>query len=264
MSETVNNTRFRRALTILSIAVLKHVRPRSGRVLFLTSRVCVKYGATVHLSEAKAMQLVAESTSVLLPKVFCSFRRKGITYIVMERISGDTIGRNWNRRTAESKADLLSQLRQYFIELRAIPHPSPGNVAAADLTELYDYRISSKPFGPFSSSREFHSFLRDHITTASFVSDEVQQMIQMQEEDSYSVCFSHGDPSSSNFLVVGNTVAMIDFEFSGFFPNYWDYVAGRNTNPYDDFWKPEIEKFLDPYPKALEMERLRRKYFGQF
>jgi hypothetical protein len=210
------------------------------------------------------MKLVAETTSVLLPKVYCSFQRKGITYIVMERIYGDPMGRNWDTRTAESKADLLSQLRQYFIQLRAIPHPVPGIVAAADLTKLYDYRISSEPFGPFSNLREFHSFLRDDITASNNTPDEVKQMIQMQEENRCPICFSHSDPSSSNFLVIANKVVIIDFEFSGFMPSYWDYVAGMNVNPYDDFWKAEISKFLDPYPRELKMEGLRRKFFGSF
>lgn len=264
MTETVNNTWLRRNLTITSIALLKRFRPGPGRILFLNSKLCVKYGTTVHLSEARAMKLVAENTSVLLPKVYCSFQRKGITYIVMERIHGISIGRNWDSRTAGSKVDLLSQLRQYFMELRAIPHPIPGMVAAADLAKLYDYRISSEPFGPFSSSREFHAFLRDNITASNNTPDEVKQLIQMQEENLYPVCFFHGDPSSLNFLVVGNKVAMIDFEFSGFMPSYWDYVAGVNANPYDDFCKAEIGKFLDPYPKELEMEGLRRKFFGSF
>lgn len=264
MAGSINNTWLRRNLTITSTALLKRFRPRSGRILFLTSKLCVKYGTTVHLSEAKAMELVAETTSVLLPKVYCSFERNGITYIVMERIHGNAIGRNWDSRTAKSKADLLSQLRRYFIALRAIPHPIPGMVAAADLTKLYDYRISSEPFGPFSSTREFHSFLRDNITASNNTPDEVKQMIQMQEETVCPVCFSHGDPSSSNFLVVADKVVMIDFEFSGFMPSYWDYVAGMNVNPYDDFWKAEICRFLDSYPKELEMEGLRKKFFGSF
>ncbi|TVY23257.1 hypothetical protein LHYA1_G007938 [Lachnellula hyalina] len=220
MTETVNNTWLRRSLTITSVALLKRFRPRSGRILFLNSKICVKYGTTVHL-------------------------RKGITYIVMERIHGIPIGRNWDSRTAESKADLLSQLRQCFIELQRIPHPIPGMVAAANLGKLYEYRISSEPFGPFSSPKEFHVFLRDNITISNNTPDEVKQLIQMQEENQY-------------------TVAMIDFEFSGFMPSYWDYVAGMNVNPYDDFWKSEISKFLDPHPKELEMKGLRRKFFGEF
>jgi hypothetical protein len=138
------------------------------------------------------MKLVSETTSGAVPKLYCSFQRKGTTYILMERIHGETIGRNWNCRTPESKADLLSQLRRYFDELRAIPHPVPGMVAAAGMTKLHDYRISPEPFGPFPNTREFHVFLRDGITASVNNLPEIEQMIQMQEENKYSVCFTHG------------------------------------------------------------------------
>ena len=65
--------------------------PSSGRILFLTSEVCIRYGTAVHLSEARAMSLWQRLISVLLPKVYCSFesfQRKGITYILMERTAG--------------------------------------------------------------------------------------------------------------------------------------------------------------------------------
>lgn len=31
---------------------------------------------------------------------------------------------------------------------------------------------------------------------------------------------------------------------------------------HNSFWQDEIEKFLDPFPKELAMEKLRQKYFG--
>ena len=158
MSETVNNAWLRQNLTTTAVIFLKRFRPCLGRILFLTSKSCVKYGSTVHLSEARAMMLVVENTSILVSKVYCSFERKGIIYIVMERIHGISIGRSWDSRTTASKADLLSQLRQYFIELRAIPHPSPGMVAAADLTKLYDYRISSRTIRAVSEFKRVSLF----------------------------------------------------------------------------------------------------------
>ena len=220
MTSAINDAWLCRNLTLTSIALLKKLRPRSGRILFLTRKLCVKYGTTMHLSEVAAMKLVANNTSIFVPEVYCSFERQGKSYIVMQRVHGRNIGRGWHCRSTKSKTDLLSQLRQYFIELRAIPHPNPEMVATADLTNLHDYRISSQPFGPFSDSREFHSFLRDGITTSDNASEEVKQLIQMQDENACPVCFSHGDPSSSNFLVVGEKVVMIDFEFSGFMPSY--------------------------------------------
>ena len=79
-------------LTLVAVAVLKRFRPRISSVLFLTSRICVKYDPFQHLSDAAAMQFIASHTSVPVPKVYCAFHRKGTTYIVMSRIAGTPIG----------------------------------------------------------------------------------------------------------------------------------------------------------------------------
>lgn len=42
----------------------------------------------------------------------------------MERIDGDMIGRGWTSRTAESKAKILSQLRNMVEDMRRIPSPN--------------------------------------------------------------------------------------------------------------------------------------------
>jgi thiamine kinase-like enzyme len=79
----------------------------------------------------------------------------------------------------------------------------------------------------------------------------------------YKICFTHGDASSSNILVRnGRVVALIDFEMSGFYPEYWEYTTAMNVNRFDSFWKGETGKFSIAYPRELEMETLCRKYFG--
>lgn len=62
----------------------------------------------------------------------------------------------------------------------------------------------------------------------------------------------------------GRVAALIDFELSGFYPEYWEYTTAMNVNRFDGFWKAEIPKFLKEFPDELEMERLRRKHFGAY
>jgi fructosamine-3-kinase len=47
----------------------------------------------VDLTEAATMKFFADNTSVPVPKVYCSFVHKVRTYILVERIEGEPIGR---------------------------------------------------------------------------------------------------------------------------------------------------------------------------
>ena len=230
----------------------------------LTPHLCVKYGPSRHISEAEAMAYVAHRTSVPVPKVYCAFERRGVTYILMERIRGVSVGKIWSSISAEGRERLRSQLRAFLAELREIPPPQPGHVGDVNYSKLYDDRIAAGGLGPFTTSRAFHQFLRNDVVRP--VKDpELDQLIINHEEQEYMSCFTHGDLSSSNILVRdGCVVGIIDWEMAGWYPEYWEYTSAWHVNPYDEWWRPEVENFLDPYPAELEMEKSRRKLFPMF
>ena len=58
------------------------------------------------------MQFIAQHTSIPMPKVYCTFKHKKWTYIVMERIEGEILCHGWSMRTIELKARILSQLKE--------------------------------------------------------------------------------------------------------------------------------------------------------
>ena len=116
----INATRTRVYLTLAAIKILQRLRPRLSNVLFLTPRICVKYGLFQHISETAAMQYIAANTSMPVPKVYCAFQRKGNTYIVMQRIAESPTGHNWEQRSEESKERILGQLKGYVNEMRSL------------------------------------------------------------------------------------------------------------------------------------------------
>ncbi|KFY72618.1 hypothetical protein V499_07241 [Pseudogymnoascus sp. VKM F-103] len=159
-SKPINDTYLNRFLILASIKLLKHFRPRNGGILFLTDKICVKYGPLKNLSEASTMQFIRQHTSIPVPRIICSFTRKGWTYIVMERIHGDMIGRGWTSRAHESKAKILSQLKVMVADMRKI---APPNLAVCNVDGgiLYDSRIyGPMQFGPFKDIQDFHKHLR--------------------------------------------------------------------------------------------------------
>ncbi|KAI9373250.1 kinase-like protein [Aspergillus egyptiacus] len=231
-SVSVNDNRLYRCLTLLVIRILQHVRPRKGSVLMLTGGLCVKYGRRVHLSEASAMRFVSQHTYVPVPNVLCAFTRSGRTYIVMERIQGEMIGRNWVQRSETSEGRLLLQLARTVREMRNLQPPEGIRVASVDGGPLLDCRVPgpSLRFDPFDTGMEFDPRL----------DPEIQELIRQQSQ-SWPLVFTHGDLSSLNFRCA-ETISWV--------------------NPQNSFWVDEIDRFLQPMPDELAIERIRQKYFG--
>ncbi|TVY53960.1 hypothetical protein LCER1_G007144 [Lachnellula cervina] len=281
ISREYNNNCLSRKRTLAAIRLHDPQSYFQGGVFQIPFNRIVKFGRDVQLAEAAALRFVAKHTTIPVPKVHCAFEHKHVKYIVMDRIDGEEIGKGWSERPEAERASLLRQLKGYFDQLRNIPHPRPGIIAAVDMQELYEPRTYNGRygFGPFANEADFNRFLRfgikdgrgvlketgeKSLVTAEERSD-MRMVVKMQDQlqGTHKICFTHGDASSSNVLVKkGKIVALIDFELSGFYPEYWEYTCAMNVNSQDGFWKAEIEKFLDPYPRELEIEENRRKHFG--
>ncbi|KAI9801231.1 MAG: hypothetical protein M1825_003505 [Sarcosagium campestre] len=265
-SPPINVTRARRFLVLAAVKLLRRFRPRTGSVLHFSGRLCVKYGPSRHLSEASTMLFIAQHTSIPVPKIHCAFSRGGWTYIVTERIDGDMVGRRWVYRSVESKAKILSQVKHFVQEMRDIPPPRMG-VENVDGGSLFDGRLpgSSLRFGPFKSIEDFHTHLREGIGYHPKLDPEIIKLINLHDRPWGQPVFTHGDLSSLNILARGDeVVGIIDWETAGWLPSYWEYTTACQVNPQNYFWRDEIDKFLEPMPAELAMEKIRQKYFGDF
>jgi hypothetical protein len=178
-------------MTLLPIKLLEHFQERSGTMLFLSDTLCVKYGSNTSLSEAATMQFIAKHTAILVPHVYCAFARQNRTYIVMERLPGQSVGARWFNRPEESKAKLLEQLKKMVEEIRRLTPPADVGVANVD-------------------------------------------------------------------------GGIVDWETAGWYPSYWEYSTTLNVNPQNESWRDEVDRFLEPKPEELEIEKVRLQYFGDF
>ncbi|EOA88389.1 hypothetical protein ACJQWK_01450 [Exserohilum turcicum] len=266
-SQLINASPFKRCVTLLAIKLLRRFRKRKGAVLFLSEKVCVKYGACANLSEASAMKFIAKHTSIPVPRVYCTFTHRGEAYIVMERIHGKPVGSAWFKRSEESRAKLLDQLKKMVEEMRRISPPDNIGVANVDSGPLCDPRLpgTSDFFGPFKTVQDFHRHLRGGVEAHPDHQADISELISSQESIPSDLVFTHGDLSSLNILASGDEIAgIIDWETAGWYPYYWEYTSAWNVNPQNEFWRGEVDKFIQPLPKELAMEKLRWKYFGAF
>lgn len=229
----------------------------------LTEKICVKYGRRVHLSEASTLLFISEHTSIPVPKVYCAFTHSGRTYIVMERIKCDMIGSGWLKRSQQSKAKLLSQLKSMILEMQELQPPDNIGVASVDGGSFFDCRISGAlRHGPFRTLQDFHKHLRMDMEFDPTFDSDIQDMMKQQDNNTWPLKFTHGDLSSLNILVINGTIIrIIDWETAGWFPSYWEYTTICQLNPQNTFWINEIDKFLQPMPAELAMERTRQDRF---
>ncbi|TPX18631.1 uncharacterized protein E0L32_002488 [Thyridium curvatum] len=279
-----NNTLFNRWKTLFLLAVSRHIPSRrhsNCSIVYLSPSTLVKYGRTVHLSEAAALLFLASSAPTIpVPKLHHAFRddKSGMTYIVMEKIDGRPLDDAWQGNSPEENERLLSQLKRIFRELRALKKPAEtgigaGAVCAADGGKLHDHRIwnaaGEKGLGPFTSEADFNLFLRNGVSNTDSITDpqrkeDIQRLIELHRESEQKdteTVFTHGDMNLSNILVKeGKVVGIVDWEMAGWYPRYWEYTTAMNTH-YIRGWREQIGKFLDEWPQEKEMDDLWRKLY---
>lgn len=271
----INNTRLRRAVMLLALKTtarfFKHEAPQ---VRPISRRLLVKRDPFVHLTEAATMQFIASNTSIPVPRVYCSFVHRNQAFIVMERIDGEPLPKAWGKLSDDDRLGVYSQLRGMIQELRSLT-PPPGMVGVQSCVggSLYDSRIAhaKSRFGPFATIQEFHRWLREGLNPADHPEREadedwlkVTHMAAKQEGPWPRPVFTHGDLNPFNIMIRGKqVVAIIDWEFSGWYPHYWEYTSAWYGSILRTAWQGDLEKFLEPHPEELEMEITRQQWWGE-
>ncbi|KAJ8487862.1 hypothetical protein ONZ45_g14176 [Pleurotus djamor] len=260
--------------TFSQIAFSRRISSRrhaNSSILYLSSNTLVKYGHSVHLSEAAALSYLASSAPAIpVPRLRCAFRdeRTGVTYIVMDKIDGRPLSETWGQTSKEEKGELLTQLKTIFGQVRMLKKPTDLGIAdnagcAADGGKLHDHWIwkaaGDKGMGPFANEATFNLFLRNGVSNTDAMKDpeikaEVDKLIVLHEASeakTRETVFTHGDISLSNILVKdGKVVGIVD----------WEYTTAMNTH-YIEGWREQIGTFLDEWPKETQMDDLWRKLY---
>lgn len=213
---------------------------------------------TVRFAEAASMMFVRKHTSRPVPQVLKFLSHGGWSHIAMEFVKGENLERAWPKMTVKEKRETLVQLREYFNELRALNPPRPGRVEAIDGSPCFDTRLGGL-YGPFN---DIHSF-QDHFGYKYMRENPEQPAGSKEKFDkvygrSYRTVFSHGDLGLYNIIVHrGRIAAIIDWEFSGWFPEYWEFTSCMDSN-----WRYEEvreliknENVLAAYPDEYECEQ---------
>ncbi|CAG8092193.1 unnamed protein product [Penicillium salamii] len=117
-------------------------------------------------------------------------------------------------------AQLSKDLRNILTQLRRIPNQTSHAFGNTHSGPLNDHRLLSGTRGPFDLISEFNAYLI-HMC----VSDETKEKISKIHARQYRSLFTHADLHPSNIIIDhGRLSGIVDWESSGFYPEYWEFT----------------------------------------
>ncbi|KAM5474590.1 hypothetical protein MauCBS54593_002166 [Microsporum audouinii] len=199
-------------------------------VYVTTSGVVVKYGRHVRAQrEATTINFIRACTRS--PR--CVGRGKGRRCCGISG-HGPDARRDAERVLADHGAPqrerVLKDLEGILQQLRAIEIPTTALIGAVDGGPAVDVRARHAEFGgPFTAESEFNEWLASLTHPESmqyrgaFYIDTIQNCLRKYN---HQLRFTHGDLGLYNILVSndGIVTTIIDWEFAGWYPEYWEYL----------------------------------------
>jgi aminoglycoside phosphotransferase (APT) family kinase protein len=243
-----------------------YLRPPTGQfVVRVGQHYVVKYGPNVNFQEGYSMVFVSQRTAVPVPKLYAMFRDESTrnNFLVMEAIDGNSLGDLWNKFTPHRKTAITSQLHTFMKMLRGIKPPAYlGGVGQKPiknqiLTECinkYDYDSGEPPIYSMTGPWRNEEQLVDAISwkLAMKMSSRqgdfyIRQLPQVLS--GHATVFTHGDLNRENIMVKEDgSLVLIDWEYSGFLPSFWEYCMCFFCHDFDDDWHEAVPKFLQEWP----------------
>ncbi|KAK4133387.1 kinase-like protein [Trichocladium antarcticum] len=205
--------------------------------------------------EIEAMRYVASHTTIPVPKIYAIHKDNGYIYIEMAYIQGDTLDRVWRHLSTDQRHNIFADIKQHLSCLRELQPPTQDIVCSALQNPAYDCRIGARFYGPMNHD-EFHSLARGHLRmedVATSLSPEVHKV----HTGRYQTYFTHADLGPRNIIVRGGRVAaIIDWGFSGWYPEYWEFTKAHYNYFSGQDWEEYLRLALPCYETELAAEQI--------
>lgn len=193
------------------------------------------------------MRFVAANTNIPVPRLYQddSTAERSIT---MEYIEGERLDKVWNGLPEEQKLALADERKRVLSELRALKGQYIGSL---DRGQAIDGRRFDFMGGSFDTESDFNQFLLSDTVRScpTILRDIASRSLRTDHE----IVFTHGDFAPRNMLVKDERIAAIlDWEDSGWYPEYWEYVKSFNSPDYHRVnWHNYVEHI---FPICYEKE----------
>jgi hypothetical protein len=103
------------------------------KIVKISPTMVMKYGDSVHMSEARTLEFVRHHTLIPVPRVYAAYTHgpfeerdeewasKYDTYIFLDFVEGQTLEKEWVNLGDDEKSCVMHELQGYLEQLRAVP-----------------------------------------------------------------------------------------------------------------------------------------------
>lgn len=233
------------------------------KIMYDNNRKIVQISATRLIKgpcmeqELEALLFVTDQPSISAPRVHRTYRRHDGLFVEMEFIPGRRLDQAWpDLRTHEREA-IVKNLGHIINAIRNLQTHTTICVGSVKGGPFKDGRISSRPNAPCQTLEEFHLHLRRGVSMKK-CRQVLGNNVYESHRRRYKTVFSHADLCPRNIILKDSMQpVLIDWEFSGLWPEYWEHTKSV-FSMWEDLpgWADELAKVLPQYPLALAAERV--------
>ena len=205
--------------------------------------------------ELEAMLFVTDQPSIQAPRVHRTYRRHDGLFIEMDFILGRRLDQAWPDLEPNEREAVVKDLGKMIIAIRYLLTDATTCVVGSARCGLFkDGRISSRENSPRQSLIDFHLLLRRGVPIEKLGND-----VNESHHTDYKSVFTHADLCPRNIILKGNSLqpVLIDWEFAGWWPEYWEHTKSVFAM-WEDLpgWAEQLAAVLPQYPVALAAERV--------
>lgn len=192
------------------------------------------------MDEGANLRFLKENTTIPVPKVLNEWvDSDGRYFILMERIKGRTLEEAWPTMTTADKERIADQAAGYLLQLRKLQSPQMQSLAGGPVYDAF-LDMGSDMYtshGPISSD---NGLWEDMATGLARLPEKARAGLRRRMPTISPFTFTHGDLTNVNIMVNddGNLAGIIDWEWSGFFPVWWEFAVSSMAHSQSDAeWK---------------------------
>lgn len=212
--------------------------------------LAIKSGPAVTLAEGKAQQL-AESLGLPVPHIHCIEPLEDGYSITMDYVPGERLDKVWETMSLDEKHSLCAQLKTVLTTMHACTDNPTGTIGSCDGTMVQDLRrYSTYTSEALPDEAAFNAFLLDLIkATPQPLAAELGRRLSTDHQ----IVFTHADLAQHNIIMQDKKLAaIIDWQFSGWYPEWWEYIKFFERFAVGKDWKDMAhEIFPQTHDKEL-------------